>query len=119
MKEHLTDDQIEIMKEIFSKALKEIRKTNGLTQDQMAEALGVTPGYISTLERKKSLPSYPLMYVLIHTYDFDSNLLFGKAQKTGKVINAKDADAAINALGNVCEMLESYKLSDPKKPEED
>ena len=37
------------------KKVKELRIANHLTQDQVAKALGVTPGYISNVENNRSL----------------------------------------------------------------
>lgn len=39
----------------LGKKVKEIRIANHLTQDQVAKALGVTPGYISNVENNRSL----------------------------------------------------------------
>lgn len=39
----------------LGKKVKEIRISNHLTQDQVAKALGVTPGYISNVENNRSL----------------------------------------------------------------
>ena len=39
----------------LGKKVKELRIANHLTQDQVAKALGVTPGYISNVEHNRSL----------------------------------------------------------------
>lgn len=39
----------------LGKKVKELRIANHLTQDQVAKALGVTPGYISNVENNRSL----------------------------------------------------------------
>lgn len=43
------------MKNDLGKKVKELRIANHLTQDQVAKALGVTPGYISNVENNRSL----------------------------------------------------------------
>ena len=43
------------MSKDLGKKVKELRIANHLTQDQVAKALGVTPGYISNVENNRSL----------------------------------------------------------------
>ncbi len=43
------------MNKDLGKKVKELRIANHLTQDQVAKALGVTPGYISNVENNRSL----------------------------------------------------------------
>lgn len=43
------------MKNNLGKKVKELRIANHLTQEQVAKALGVTPGYISNVENNRSL----------------------------------------------------------------
>lgn len=45
----------ETMNKDLGKKVKELRIANHLTQDQVAKALGVTPGYISNVENNRSL----------------------------------------------------------------
>ncbi|RDU24285.1 helix-turn-helix domain-containing protein [Anaerosacchariphilus polymeriproducens] len=42
------------MYENLGKKMKELRIKNGLTQEQVADALNVTPGYISNVENNRS-----------------------------------------------------------------
>ena len=39
----------------YGSMIKDLRIQNGLTQNQVAESLGVTPGYISNVENNRSL----------------------------------------------------------------
>lgn len=42
----------------FGKRLRQIRRYKDLTQEQLAEAVGVTVEFISNIERGKSAPSF-------------------------------------------------------------
>lgn len=50
-----SEENGENMNTDLGKKVKELRIANHLTQDQVAKALGVTPGYISNVENNRSL----------------------------------------------------------------
>lgn len=46
----------------FGKAMRDLRKTRGVSQKEMARAIGVSPAYLSALEHgKKGVPSFDLL----------------------------------------------------------
>ena len=46
----------------FGEAMRDLRKTRGVSQREMARAIGVSPAYISALEHgKKGVPSFDLL----------------------------------------------------------
>ena len=47
--------------------LKELRKENGMTQEQFAEKLGVTNRSISRWENGKTMPDYSLFPIICET----------------------------------------------------
>lgn len=47
--------------ENYGSMIKELRIQNGLTQNQVAEALGVTPGYISNVENNRTAMSLRIL----------------------------------------------------------
>ena len=47
--------------ENYGAMIKELRIQNGLTQNQVAEALGVTPGYISNVENNRTAMSLRIL----------------------------------------------------------
>ncbi len=49
------------LKEIFAKNLKELRKRNKMTQEQLAELVNVAPRHISFIETGRSFPSCELL----------------------------------------------------------
>ena len=47
--------------ENYGALVKELRLQNGLTQNQVAESLGVTPGYISNVENNRTAMSLRIL----------------------------------------------------------
>ena len=47
--------------EDYGTMIKELRIKNGLTQNQVAESLGVTPGYISNVENNRTAMSLRIL----------------------------------------------------------
>lgn len=47
--------------ENYGSMIKELRIQNGLTQNQVAESLGVTPGYISNVENNRTAMSLRIL----------------------------------------------------------
>lgn len=47
--------------EKYGTLIKELRIQNGLTQNQVAESLGVTPGYISNVENNRTAMSLRIL----------------------------------------------------------
>ena len=48
-------------KENYGALVKDLRIQNGLTQNQVAESLGVTPGYISNVENNRTAMSLRML----------------------------------------------------------
>ena len=46
----------------LGKKIKQLRKKGGLTQEQLAEEVRVTPKYIQYIESTKRIPSLKLLY---------------------------------------------------------
>ncbi len=57
--------------------VRRIRRANGLTQVQMAEALAVSPSYLNLLERNQRPLTAALLLKLAERYDFDPRTLTG------------------------------------------
>ncbi len=93
------------MNKDLGKKVKELRIANHLTQDQVAKALGVTPGYISNVENNRSLMTLRML-----TY---------YAQLTGMSLDylagAIDEDYKDNALDR--ELLNAVKDFTPEQKE--
>lgn len=60
------------VKIIFQENLRYYRIQNKLTQEDLAEKAGLTPKYISDLERGKFLPSFEKLEDLAIAFDIDA-----------------------------------------------
>jgi transcriptional regulator with XRE-family HTH domain len=81
----------------LGRRIKERRKTLGLTQQQLAESLGVTPQHISVIEQDKRTPSLSSLARMAEqlgvTVDF---LVVGNEGTVTSVITAIKADKRLN-----------------------
>lgn len=57
------------------------RKTSGMTQDSLANALGVSPQTVSKWETGTTMPDILLLPVIAEVFDTDINSLFGSKPK--------------------------------------
>ena len=62
--------------------LKELRKENNLTQEQLAEKLGVTQRSVSRWENGNTLPDISLLIELADYYDVDLHELLNDERKS-------------------------------------
>lgn len=60
----------------IGKILREYRQKNRYTQEQLAEAIGVTPGFLGQIERDETYPSIDNLTKIIHVLDIDANTIF-------------------------------------------
>ena len=64
--------------------LKGYRVAKRLTQEELAEKLFVTPGYISEIETGRRTPSLPMILQLIELFECSPNDLFEYEEKEDK-----------------------------------
>lgn len=60
----------------ISTVIRESRKAKGLTQEALAECVGVSSGYIGQIERGETMPSAMTLSELIEVLGIDANRLF-------------------------------------------
>lgn len=56
--------------------LKSARKAKGLSREKLAESLGVSPRYLSSLENESKKPSYHLLYRLVRELGIPADTIF-------------------------------------------
>ena len=83
------------MNESISKNLKRLRKERSLTQEQLAEALGVTTGAVYKWESGRSLPDLPMLLRLADLFGLSLDALVGYGVQHGGVTALEER---INAL---------------------
>jgi len=85
-----------------------VRTANKMTQAEIAEMLGVSPGHIGLLEQGKAKPSYDVMDKMLTLFNVDANLFFGRTQRNTKSINATIIELMQNLLSEVNEQIQTY-----------
>lgn len=66
--------------ENYGNLIKNLRIKNGLTQDQVAKALGVTPGYISNVENGRTAMSLRILTYYAKLVDCSLDSLVGELE---------------------------------------
>ena len=61
----------------FAGRIKSLRTTKGLSQQQFAEAMGVSRSYLASIETGRQEPSFALLMSLIETFSIEPNWFFG------------------------------------------
>lgn len=56
--------------------LKAARKTKGLTREQLAEILKITPRYLMSIENENKKPSYDVLFRLIRELGISADTIF-------------------------------------------
>ena len=76
------------IKRAVGKRIKTVRQRNGLTQDQLAEQVGLSPKYISGIERGVENPTMDILHrvakgLRVEPYDL---FLFGESEENEKTL---------------------------------
>ena len=61
----------------FGEKLKLLRKRSGLSQEQLAQRLGVTKGMVSSYETSMRMPSYPVLLKIAQLFHVSTDVLLG------------------------------------------
>ena len=86
--------------------IKEVRKSNGLTQKEFADAIGCSQGNVGDWERGRSSPSVSAIYNIVNTFNVDPAWLL-----TGK------GEASAEEKKNTIEVLFLRHLTEEEKKE--
>lgn len=92
----------------FGERLHEIRKQNGITQQELADRIGVTKGTVSTWERNNRRPSFDMMNTLCDLFAVDLGYLSGATDSQQPLVTAQQLEDG--ALVQVEEYLTEYAL---------
>lgn len=78
--------------------ISELRKQKGITQEQLAEIIGVSSQSVSKWENSVTMPDIMLLPIIADTFEVTIDYLFDKEQHVAQNINA---DNALNHFCNV------------------
>ena len=76
----------------FSHQLKKLRTAQGLTQQQLADKIGMSRSSISMYEKGNRLPSYEAQEVFADYFNVDLDFLTGRSNRTTVVFSANGAE---------------------------
>ena len=66
--------------EVFAKRLKELRKENSLSQNNVAKTLGITQQSYARYEADTSEPSFEMLVQISELFDVSCDYLLGKTE---------------------------------------
>ena len=65
---------------VFAKRLKELRKENSLSQNQVAKTLGITQQSYARYEADTSEPSFEMLVEIANLFEVSCDYLLGKTE---------------------------------------
>ena len=71
----------------FDKILKLLRNERQLSQQELADALGISKSSINMYERGERQPNFEVLKTIADYFNVDIDYLLGRTSKTTKVIN--------------------------------
>ncbi|CDZ42996.1 helix-turn-helix domain-containing protein [Neorhizobium galegae] len=80
----------------FGHALRELRRRKGITQRELAEAIGVTPAYLSALEHgKRGRPTFELLQRIAGYF----NVIWDEAEELFRLAEASHPKVVLDTAG--------------------
>ena len=89
----------------FGDRLKELRKRSNLSQEQLAQQLGITKGMISSYETSMRMPSYHILLKLSLLFNVSTDYLLGK--NANDMLNISDLTEKQKAI--ICEIINQFR----------
>ena len=65
-----------ILQDTLGSIIKDARKKQGLTREQLAEKVNITPRYLISIENEKKKPSYDVLFKIIRELAIMSDAIF-------------------------------------------
>ena len=89
----------------FGDRLKELRKRSNLSQEQLAQQLGITKGMISSYETSMRMPSYHILLKISFLFNVSTDYLLGK--NANDMLNISDLNEKQKAI--ICEIINQFR----------
>ena len=89
----------------FGDRLKELRKRSNLSQEQLAQQLGITKGMISSYETSMRMPSYHILLKISLLFNVSTDYLLGK--NANDMLNISDLSEKQKAI--ICEIINQFR----------
>jgi len=91
--------------------LRTMRMERGKSLAEVAEAVGVSAGYLSNVERTQNEPSLSVLHRLAQYYGLDLSDLFGAVSGTTPLVRPHDRKVLLRGHGVTMELLASGKVT--------
>jgi len=79
----------------FGEHLRQLREQRGVTQKEMAQAIGISPAYLSALEHgKRGQPSWPMQQRIVGYL----NVIWDEAEELQRLAQLSDPKVSINTI---------------------
>jgi transcriptional regulator with XRE-family HTH domain len=91
----------------FGEKVRELRKTRGISQKQMAKKLAISPAYLSALEHgHRGRPSWPLIQQIISFF----NIIWDEAEELENLARVSHPRVVVDTSGLCAEATELVNL---------
>ena len=99
---------------VFANRVKLLRKSNNYTQVQLAKKIGVSQAWISLIEHKGLVPSYPVLYILADALHTTTGYLLSEGPEDPKALEIALLKEKINGKYREIEQLKA-RITDLEK----
>jgi transcriptional regulator with XRE-family HTH domain len=79
----------------FGAKMRELRSSRGVTQKEMARAIGVSPAYLSALEHRRGTPTWPMIQKVIGYF----NVIWDDAEEMKSLAETSHPRVVIDTSG--------------------
>ena len=74
------------MKNRMAEVIRAKRQQQNMTQEQLAEQIDTTPGFVGQVERAETYPSAPVLAKIIQVLGIDANTLFFEIDESSTIL---------------------------------
>ena len=93
----------------FDKVLKLLRNEKNMSQQELADALGISKSSINMYERGERQPNFEVLEAIADFFNVDIDYLLGRTNKTTKIINPNTIAAHFDGDEYTPEELDEIK----------
>ena len=93
----------------FDKILKLLRTEKSMSQQELADALGISKSAINMYERGERQPNFEVLESIADYFNVDIDYLLGRTNKTTKIINPHTIAAHFDGVEYTEEELDKIK----------
>ncbi len=93
----------------FDKILKLLRREKNMSQQELADALGISKSAINMYERGERQPKFEILEQIADYFNVDMDYLLGRTSKTTKIINPNTLAAHFDGDEYTAEELDKIR----------